>query len=77
MLQMEQNSHHHQKQCGQLGGRHPVVHGQPGLVNAGGESLDAEVAGDPVVGQCFHQGQRHAGRHCRAGERQGDRADAP
>ncbi len=54
----------------ELGGGDAVVHRQPGLVDAGGEGLDAEVAGHAEVGQRLHQRQRHAGGHRRARQRQ-------
>ena len=73
---LEQERHHHQQHGGQLRGGHAVVHAEPGLVNAGREGLYAEVAGNPKVGQCFHQRQCHARSHRRPGQRQGHFADA-
>ena len=75
-LQPQQHTYHQQQHTGQLGGRHRVVHGQPGLVNARCEGLNPEVAGDTKVGQRLHQRQGHPGCHCRAGQRQGHRANA-
>ena len=76
MLQVQQGQHHHQQHGGQLGRRQAVVHGQPGFVDAGGEGLNAKVAGHAEVGQGLHQHQRHACSHGRAGQGQGHRPDA-
>ena len=75
-LYLEQERHHHQQHGGQLRGGHAVVHAEPGLVNAGREGLNAEVARNSKVGQCFHQRQCHARSHRRPGQRQGHFADA-
>jgi plastocyanin len=77
LLQMQQQQHHHQQHGGQLRGGQAVVHGQPSLVNARREGLDAEVAGHAKVGQGFHEGQRHARSHSGAGQGQRNFADAP
>ncbi|MNV03941.1 hypothetical protein D3C71_942240 [compost metagenome] len=76
MFQVQQRHHHHQQHGGQLRGGQAVVHRQPGLVDAGGEGLDAEIAGHTKVSQRFHQHQRNACSDCWACQGQRHGADA-
>ena len=76
-LQAQQQGDQKQEQGSELGRRDPVVHGQPSLVDTSAEGLDAKVTGYAKVSQGFHQGQSHAGRHGRSGQRKGHSQDAP
>ena len=70
LFQRKQYGHQHQQHGGQLRCGNAVVHGKPGLIDAGGEGLDPEVAGHTEIGQRFHQCQRHTSSHCRPCQRQ-------
>ncbi len=69
-LRQQQRGHETQQQRGQLRGGDTIAERKPGAVDAGGEGLHAEVAHRAVVGQRFHQCQRHAGHDGRARQRQ-------
>ena len=60
-LHPHQHAHHQQQHGGELRCGMAVAEGQPGLVDAGGEGVQAEIGADAIVGQRLHQRQRHAG----------------
>ena len=70
-LQRQQQRHQQQQQGRQLGGSNPVVHGQPGLVDARAEGLNTKVARHTKVSQGLHQGQGRPGSHRRPCQGQG------
>jgi hypothetical protein len=65
-FERDQQRHEDQKRGRQLRRGDPVSHGEPGLIDAGGEGLHAEMRHSAEIGQCFHQGQGDAGHDGRA-----------
>jgi len=69
-LDRQQQRHQHEQDRRQLRGGGGIVHRQPGAIDPGGESRQAEVGADAVVGQRFHQCERDAGDDRRPRQRQ-------
>ncbi len=71
-LGQQQHGDEAEQQRGQLRRGDAVAEREPGAVDAGGEGLHAEIAHRTVIGQRFHQRQRHAGGDRRPCQRQRD-----
>ena len=68
----QQRENERQQYAGKLCGGHPVAHGSPASVNAGGKCGDAEMRHGAEIRQGFHQGKRHADNQRRPGHGHGD-----
>jgi hypothetical protein len=55
---------------GELRGRQPVTHAEPGAIDRGREGIDAEILDRAEIGERFHQRERDAGDDRRARQRE-------